>query len=770
MKTFYITFIIGMLSLTSITSLAQHPFYDVSKIQKIEIYFTQSNWDAQMDSAKSGYDSYIMAKWVKINNVQFDSVGVQYKGSISYDSNNRKNSLHIALDEFDKKKNYNELTDIKLNNCFGDPSMIREAMSYSILSDYMHAPQCNFAQIYINGEYYGLYTNVESISKKFCANHFNSSKKNVFVNADFSRKTPPSAGKCNLSYLGADSTSYKQTYELKSDYGWNDFIRLCDTVSNYKASIKSAMDMDRVIWMMAYNNITVNLDSYTGLFCHNYYLFKDNTRHYNPIIWDLNMGLGGFPQAGDDSGALSALTVDGLQKLPLSLHEMHKNWPLIGYIFSVPQYKRMYLAHAKTIMNEAFANNTYKMFATNFQTLIDTAVKRDTKKFYSYDQFKNGMTGDVTVFNITGFYTVPGISNLMDKRTVYLQSTAEFKAAEPVIESVKSDNNAPALNSPVTITAQVTTTNKNAVLLGYRYSIGEKFIRIPMFDDGAHNDGGVGDDVYGASFDMKASIVQYYIYAENDTIGKFAPERAEHEFFTLLSASTPLVGDLVINEFMANNKNGAENELNKKEDWIELYNNSSKTINLSGLYLTDNYSDKGKSPFPSGWTIAPKTFLIVWADEKATTSTYLHANFKLSASGEQLMLSNGADIIYDSISFKAQLEDVSMGRCPDGTGKITLLNQSSFNAPNCTVGINELKNTSLNAFIYPNPTTDHFSIEFTTDESAIKDIHIYNSLGELIQRLQTKNKSELIDVSNYSNGVYFIKVNNSQTIHFTVIK
>jgi hypothetical protein len=769
MNPFHIALILGILFFSKSTSLAQHSFYNISSVQKIEIYFTQSNWDAQMDSAKSGYDSYIMAKWVKINDVQFDSVGVQYKGSISYDSNNKKNSLHIALDEFDKTKNYNEITDIKLNNCFGDPSMIREAMSYDILSNYMHAPQCNFAQVYINGEYYGLYTNVESISKRFCATHFNSSKKNIFVNADFSRKTISTIGRCNLSYLGSDSSSYKQTYEMKSDYGWNDFVKLCDTVSNFKPSITSAMDIDRVIWMMAYNNITVNLDSYTGLFCHNYYIFKDNTNHYNPIIWDLNMGLGGLPQAGDDGGALSSLSVNGLQKLPLSLHETHKNWPLIGYIFSVPQYKRMYLAHAKTILKEQFSTNNYKTFATTLQTLIDTAVERDTKKFYSYDQFKNGMTSDVSVFNITGFYTVPGIGNLMDKRTAYLQSTAEFKAAEPIINDVKSDNKAPVLNSSVTITAQVTATNKNAVLLGYRYNLTEKFIRIPMLDDGAHNDGTAGDDVYGASITMKEPIVQYYVYAENDNIGKFAPERAEHEFFTLLSSSTPAPGNLVINEFMANNKTGAENEQNKKEDWIELYNTSAKTISLSGLYLTDNFADKAKFAFPAGWSISPNTFLIVWADEKATTPAFLHANFKLSASGEQLMLSNGTDLIYDSISFPAQAEDMSMGKCPDGKGKITLLNKSSFNAANCTVGIDENKDGYLNAVIYPNPAVNYFTVEFTTSES-LNDINIYSSLGEIIQSIRSKNKSERIDVTNYSNGVYFIKINNSQTIHFTVIK
>lgn len=772
MKNRYVPFItLTFFLVTTLFLQAQHPFYDVNKIQKIEIYFTQPDWDAQMDTAKNGNDSYIMAKWVKINNTQFDSVGVQYKGSISYDKNNKKKSLHIALDEFDKKKNYKEITDIKLNNGFADPSMLRDVLSYNILAHYMHVPECNFAQVYINGEYYGVFSNVETINKTFCSNHFYSSKNNVFVNGDFSRKALPVPGKCNLAYLGADSSSYYQTYEMKSRYGWKDFINLCDTVSNYKHAISSILDMDRVIWMLAYNNVTVNLDSYSGLFCHNYYVFKDNTKHYNPIVWDLNMGLGGFPQAGNDSGALSALSVDGMRKLPLNLHEKDANWPLIGYVFSVPLYKRMYMAHSKTILNQVFSNGYYTTLAGKLQTIIDTAVKSDTRKFYTYDQFKKGMTDDALVFNMTGFYTVPGISNLMNSRVTYLQSTPEFKAIEPTITAVKPTSTTPVINSTVIVTAQVINTNNTAVLLGYRYNNSEKFKRIPMFDDGTHKDGAAGDNIYGAAFEMKSAAVQYYIYAENNDIGKFSPERAEHEFYTLQSLATPVPGDLIINEFLSNNKNGQLNEQNKTEDWIELYNISSKTISLAGLYLTDNFANKAKFAFPSDCTMAPKSFLMIWADEGISTASYLHANFKLAATGEQLMLSDGAAIIYDSVSFGLMADDLSMGRCPDGTGKISLLDKNSFNSYNCAVGIDDMSQENMKLVVYPNPAVTSLTVQMMQEAlHSMKTMIIYTVSGEIIKTFNTTNESEIIDVTTMESGMYFIQVNNQRSIPFTIIR
>ena len=80
-----------------------------------------------MDTAKAGSEAYLMANWVKVNGVRFDSVGVKYKGNSSYSSSRVKNPLHIALDEYINQK-YNGFTDIKLGNGFSDPSNIREVL------------------------------------------------------------------------------------------------------------------------------------------------------------------------------------------------------------------------------------------------------------------------------------------------------------------------------------------------------------------------------------------------------------------------------------------------------------------------------------------------------------------------------------------------------------------------------------------------------------------------------------------------------------------
>lgn len=502
---------------------AQTTFYDINTLQKIEVVFTQPNWDYQLDTSKLGADGYILAKSVTINGTKFDSVGVKYKGSSSYDSTHIKNPFHFALDKY-KNQSYQSFTDIKLSNGYSDPAVIREALSYQILKNYMHCPRANFAQLYINGIYWGIFTNDEDINKKFCVEHFYATK-NTFIKCNPIINPGPSVKSC-LQYLSSDSTDYYNFYEVKSKYGWNELVALCDTITNHHASIGSMLDMDRVIWMLAFNNVLVNLDSYTGVFSQNYYLYKDKTNRFNPIIWDMNMSFGGFPFLGNLNNSMGSLTVTNMQQLPITIHASDPFWPLINAVLNTPQYKKMLIAHMRTINEQMFINGAYETMAATLQNVIDTAVKSDSNKFYSYIQFQNGMTTNSSV----GSYKVPGIKNLMDVRSTFLKASTEFQYAAPSITNTSSSA-VHALYASTKVTAQVA--NANIVYLAFRFDSTQRFIKVPMYDDGAHNDGTAGDSIYGESFTMLGPLAQYYIYAENTNAASFSPERAEHEFYFL---------------------------------------------------------------------------------------------------------------------------------------------------------------------------------------------------------------------------------------------
>jgi spore coat protein CotH len=140
---------------------------------------------------------------------------------------------------------------------------------------------------------------------------------------------------------------------------------------------------------------------------------------------------------------------------------------------------------------------------------------------------------------------------------------------------------------------------------------------------------------------------------------------------------------LVLNEFVADNTSYADTTDKTFDDWVEVYNSGNETIHLVNYYLTDTKSLPCQWKFPD-ISIAPKQFLLVWADNDKDLIG-LHANFKLSKSGEFLGIYavNGPDTVaVDSVSFGVQVTNVSMGRYPDGTGSWHAMSVPSPQAAN----------------------------------------------------------------------------------------
>jgi hypothetical protein len=139
------------------------------------------------------------------------------------------------------------------------------------------------------------------------------------------------------------------------------------------------------------------------------------------------------------------------------------------------------------------------------------------------------------------------------------------------------------------------------------------------------------------------------------------------------SAGAPL--PVVINEWMADNAgpDGFADPVDGLfQDWFELFNPNTNSVNLSGFYLTDNLSLPAKWPVPLGTVIAPGGFLLVWADNQPEQNAayaangQLHAGFQLNSGGEAIGLFTPGGVAQHVITFGQQFENVSAGLFPDG--------------------------------------------------------------------------------------------------------
>jgi hypothetical protein len=731
-------------------------FYDRSTIQLIEIFFASPTWDAQLDAAAIN-DAFIIADSVRINGVVYDSVGVKYKGNSSYNPNNNKNPLHIELDYIHGSYDYQGYTNIKLQNGYQDPSMIREVLSYAVLEQYMDCPKANFANVYVNGTLRGLYSNAESINDKFNAEHYYSEDGTFFKCNPIGGAGPGGGGiSPDLKWINTDSVSYYNGYELKSTYGWADLVNLINVLNNNFTQIESVLDVDRALWMLAFNNVLVNLDSYSGAFRQNYYLYNDLNDRMVPTIWDLNMSFAGFP-GGTGSGAYTATTLD-----PMS-NSTSANHPLILKMLGDPVYKRMYMAHLRTIVQEIFASGDYLNTANSIRTTIDAAVQADPYKFYTYTQFQNSLTTSVTGGGPGGGTSIPGLQQLMTARVSFFSTNSNYILSAPTITAYAASNLSPILGETIYITA--TCTNENQVYLGYRFDHPLKFNRILMYDDGLHGDGSAGDHVFGVALTMTAAVMEYYIYAENSLAGIFSPQRAEHEFHTLLvNAPIAVVGNVVINELMSDNFSTAFDDFGESNDWIEFYNTTSSALNLSGLFLTDDVLNVTKWQFPVGSIIEPNGFLIVWADMD-TLQNGLHANFKLSNGGESLYFTNGTSV-FDLIDFPALNPDQVYARCPDA-GTFTYSTPTFAAANNCYLQTDEINGDFVSVF--PVPVLDILNVK--TNFEGEKNVKLIDLNGRLLASYIFEENVLVISTSDLASGAYQLLIEtDNQILKKSIIK
>src|SRR5438552_18427150 len=128
--------------------------------------------------------------------------------------------------------------------------------------------------------------------------------------------------------------------------------------------------------------------------------------------------------------------------------------------------------------------------------------------------------------------------------------------------------------------------------------------------------------------------------------------------------------EVVISEFMADNKTTLADEEGQFPDWIEIYNTGTNTVNLNGWSLTDDPARQARWFFPAT-NLTAKGFMVVFASgtNRVVLGQPLHADFSLKASGEYLALvkPDGTVATEFAPTFPQQFPDISYGVAQDVT-------------------------------------------------------------------------------------------------------
>lgn len=506
--------------------LRAQDFYGTG-VQEVKIGLPYQRWDQQLDSLKKANPDARAHGLVWVNGLKLDSVGVRYKGNSSYFKTRKDTYKKLPLNiKLDYKKRNQQLKGghrtIKLSNGFLDPSFVREPLGYEVARKYMPAPLCNFANVYINNKYYGLYVNSESVDASFISKHFGTTTGDlVKCDPDNWKKTRsqngcPKGENASLVYLNESPGCYEAFYEVENERAWKPLLNLIRVLNRTPDQIETVLDVDQTLWMLAFNNVMVNLDSYNGSLSHNYYLWFDTTGVAHPILWDLNMCFGGWRR----NFSFEEMKEEELIKYqPLTEIDNVKR-PLISKILRNNTYRKIYLAHVRTITNDWLTNNQLMTRAQAMQKEIEPWVKLDSLKLYSQKDFSNSLDSTLTYAPDH----LIGLRQLMAKRTEWLAKHPLLNKVQPVIAEVKHFKEAEKLR----VTAKLTGATKGGTLY-FRRDKSFAFSHIPMTDDGTNGDLKAGDGIFTALVE-KSKVKHYYVAAENEEAAAVFPERASYEF------------------------------------------------------------------------------------------------------------------------------------------------------------------------------------------------------------------------------------------------
>ncbi len=718
-------------------------FYQLDKIRTLHLQFDQPNyWSLLMSNYQSKTD---LPATLTYDGKSYQNVGVRFKGQTSYQRvSTQKKSFNITLDFSDKTQNIKGYETLNLNNSFEDNSFMREVFYENITRPFSPSLKANYVHLFINGQDWGLYPNVQALDGTYEKEWFLSNDGTRWRCERSSGGGGPGgfgAGTSTLNYLGDDTTSYKPNYTLKYtsvENPWSDLVRVTKVLNTLpldqlEDSLNKVLDVDRALWFLAKEILFGDDDSYINKGGMDYYaIYQKDVERLIPLEYDANSVM---------SGQTSSWSI--------FLKENDTKFPLANRLFKVPSLRQRYLAHFRTLFNNALDSTYFVKSLNQLYAQIDSLVQSDPIKLMTYTAFQNEKTI---------------LINWMKSRRSFVLNNTEFKQTGNTISQVHLVTNGiidqkPDENQLTTIRSNISGgSGVKRANLYYSPGYDGYFFKKEMFDDGLHEDELAGDGIYGAQVPgfPSGSFVRYYIEsvaANSAGTATYMPEGAEHDVFVYQVNVNPSSEHLVvINEIMASNNISVRDQDGEYDDWIELYNNGLIPVDLSQYILTDNPANLDKYRIPEGTIMEPKSYLIIWADEDGKQSG-LHSNFKLSSSGEELMLLDRNGYLVDKLSYNAINDDISYARRPNGTGNF-VFQEHTFNANNDLISSNQ--NTEIKPkHIFPNPADQY--VFASTDIPTPATYQIVNTMGVCIQKgyLNSKNAIPLQDIQS---GLYHIVI------------
>lgn len=646
--------------------------FDIERVRDIELEFLDPDWRTLLD--RRGDEARDLEARLLVDGQELGVVGARYKGNTSRQVRGDKKPFNITTDAFVDGQDLWGFDVINLNNGYADPSMLREAIAFTMLRDYLPTPRASFARVSVQGDFLGVYLMVEQINGEHLRAWFPDGD-GLLVKAD-----PPTGAALDTSglrWIGEDPEVWRRAYEPKRGLEDDEALRRVRELSRVLAApldrggvsqerrlaaVGQQLDVESALWYLAGSNLIVNGDSYYA--GHNYYLYETTRdRRWNLLTWDLNMSFGVFPMWDDFAGRGGA---EPAESEPFSGTQTEGR-PILQQLLTLPELRADYAAHLRTLRDEVLDPARMAPLGRALQDRIREDVRAEPDPIYPFSEFQANLEEDVVRNNGRRESRTPGVLKLAADRHAFLRAHPALQAPALALREAGIQPDAPSSAEAVDVTARFQPGEGEGLdSVQLRYRVGGDAERVlPMRRDGDAWHGRIPAQRGGAevSWVLRAGL--------DDGRASFFPAATLTRPFTYTVAGARLPdappgapgGALRINELLADNQRGLRDEQGEHEDWLELFNEGSDPVSLAGLFLSDDEDDPWRYALPDR-VLAPGAHLLVFCDGEPDEGP-LHAPFALSRRGETLTLAT-EDAILERVTFGALGPDEAHARESDG--------------------------------------------------------------------------------------------------------
>lgn len=414
--------------------------FEIPQILTVDLQFDQPGfWDSLV--ANYATETY-MAADVTITDATgtyvFPDIAIRLKGNSSYGHPGNKKSFKIDFNKYVDGQDYDGLIKLNFSNNFKDPTFMRENIMLSISNDAgVPASRYAYANVYMNGTFWGFYGVMEQIDDDFLNTHFGNSSENLFkAGAAFGMGT----ASADLHYYGTDTASYSERYSLENNAAVNDWTDLFDLTyfidnssdADFAAQLGDHFNVDILMKSLALDNVFANLDSYINS-ARNYYIYHDpDTGNWQWIKWDCNEAFGTYSGGGPGGGGVTDMTT-----LEPDYYVLDR--PLLERILNIPETRNTYDYYYCLMRATYFTYERIDSMIDALYPLIAEAVYADDEKMYTNDQFDTNLYDNITTGGGPGGGTIYGLRSFVSQRNEYLDAVLTCDVLNAVEDVAQTD-------------------------------------------------------------------------------------------------------------------------------------------------------------------------------------------------------------------------------------------------------------------------------------------------------------------------------------------